>query len=270
MPPRSAPPSIVVASYQLRSSCGPGGWRWTRTPRGPPSGSAAATTIVMLPRPSPDLPPDPGTTGAPIGRRARRRHRLRDCQAGTIGWGRGGGEPKASAPRTPCFVRAGCTPGRRPHGADHRPVAPTCRVAPDMDGARTSGSNRATPRVGARKPRDATCWPIPRLRLALWRTLSEADQPQFCVDRDPRRHPTVIEPGMAGGEEGLGFDRGHRPDAPHSVPSRVWANLTTHTHQFRIKRETHRRHHVSLAFARCRVSRPVLPGCGHHAPNGTP
>jgi hypothetical protein len=93
-----------------------------------------------------------------------------------------------------------------------------------------------------------------RLRLALRRTLGEADEPQLLVDSDPRRGPAVIQPGMARGEEGPGFNRGHRPNTPHSVPSRVRANLTTHTHQLRIKRETDRRHHVSLALARCRVS----------------
>ena len=41
---------------------GPGQWRWIRMPRGPPSGWADATTIVMLPRPSPDPPPDHGMT----------------------------------------------------------------------------------------------------------------------------------------------------------------------------------------------------------------
>ena len=63
---------------------GPGHWRWIRMPRGPPSGWAAATTIVMLPRPSPDRRLTMARR-APIVRRARRRPGSSACKAGTIG-----------------------------------------------------------------------------------------------------------------------------------------------------------------------------------------
>ena len=222
-------------------------------PRGPPSGWADATTIVMLPRPSPDPPPDHGTTGAPIVRRARRRHRLqrvpgRDNRMGK-GEGRSGGICPADTSRC-----------RRRHvrkGADHRTVAPTCRVAPEMDGARTSGSNRATPRGGARNQRtrpldDSKATPgalahprRSRRAIALCRQRSSPSSGSNRAWHGPRRGRPGLRPGSSSRRAGL-------------VPSRVRANLTTHTHQLRIKRETHRRHHASLALARCRVSRLVL------------
>jgi hypothetical protein len=118
--------------------------------------------------PSPDLPPDHGGTSIVL--HAGRQHRAPAIARGEIGWGRGGGDPEASCLRTSW---------RRRHvrkGADHHSRSNLPR--------RTGNGRRPHIRFESRnaagrrpQPAGRDRWTIPELRLALWRTLGEADEP---------------------------------------------------------------------------------------------
>ena len=172
------------------------------------------------------------------------------------------GEWQGSDPAASRFPGASPSPRshrRRRHpcqGADHLPRRTGYGRRPHVRLESRTATHRLPHAAGTRPPNQSG------LRLAYWRILDEADQPSLIIDRDLPRGPAAIKRGMARIQEGLRFDRGHRPDTPGFVPPRVRANLTTYIHQLRIKPETDRRHHASLTLAGCSVSRLALQRCG--------
>ena len=206
-------------------------------PRGPPSGSADATTIVMLPRPSPDPPPDHGTTGAPIVRRGRRRHALqrlpgRDNRMGK-GRGRSGGICPADTLRC-----------RRRHmsrkGADHRlslqPAASHRTWTAPAHPVRIAQRRGSAPATRGTRPLDdskATLGALAHPRrsrraIALRRQRSSPSSGSNRAWHGPRRGRPGLRPGSSSRHAGpCPISRAGKPHDAHSPAAHQTGNSPT-------------------------------------------